>query len=358
MKRHRQRMAAVILIGALAAVMLAGCGGSTSKEGSLDTVDPAAYVTLGEYKGLSVDGSNTTVSDADVESYIQNTLSSRGELTEVTGRTAKLGDTVNIDYIGKKDGVAFEGGTGNYDLELGSGSFIPGFEDGVVGMGIGETKELELTFPEDYGNTDLAGAATVFTVTVNSISENKLPELTDEFVKGLNNEANTVDEYRALVKTQLTEQNESSAKAEQEADLMELAVVNAKCDMDKLPQWLVSQNAAEYKSSTEAFITQYGMSLDDYLSEMGSDKAAFETEAQDYGREKAKSDLVVLAIAKAEGIEVTDKEMEDYYAEYASNYKATVEQVKNAIPQDELKAYLLQQEVMDFLYDNAVVKEK
>ena len=128
--------------------------------------------------------------------------------------------------------------------------------------------------------------------------------------------------------------------------------------MDKLPQWLVSQNAAEYKSSTESFIRQYGMSLDDYLSAMGSDREAFENEAKEYGQKQAKTDLVVLAIAKAEGLEVTDKEIEDYYSKYAADYKATVQQVKNAIPQDELKRYLLEQEVSDFLYDNAVASGK
>ncbi|MBO5552524.1 MAG: trigger factor [Lachnospiraceae bacterium] len=359
MKKYRRKTAACILGGILMAVMITGCGSSSSGGAqSLDKTDPAAYVTLGDYKGLSINSTDSTVSDADVDSYIQNTLAGRGELKEVTGRAAKLGDTVNIDYEGRKDGVAFEGGTGNYDLELGSGSFIPGFEEGVVGMEIGETKDLELTFPEDYGNTDLAGAKTVFTVTVNSISENELPELNDEFVKGLNNGASTVDEYRELVRTQLTEQNESSAKASEETDLLELAVDNAECDMSKLPQWLVSQNAAEYKSSTESFIQQYGMSLDDYLSGMGSDKESFENEAKEYGEKKAKSDLVILAISKAEGIEVTEKELEDYYAGYAADYKATVEQVKAAIPEDELKAYLLEQKVADFLYDNAVITGK
>ena len=358
MKKYRQKTLSCLLAGVLAAVLLAGCGsGSGEKAGSLDTVDPAKYVTLGEYKGLTVEAEDTTVSDGDIDSYIQDALSSHGEMKEVTGRAAKLGDTVNIDYVGTKDGVAFEGGTGNYDLELGSGSFIPGCEEGVVGMEIGETKDLELTFPEDYGNADLAGAETVFTVTVNSISEDSLPELTDEFVQSLDNGAGTVDEYRENVRAELTEQNESSAKANQEADLMKLAVDNAKCDESSLPEWLVSQNATEFKSSTESFVTQYGMTMDDYLTQTGSDLETFESEAEEYGKEKAKSDLVTLAIAKAEGIEVTDKEIEDYYTKYASDYNATVEQIKKAIPENELKSYLLQQEVMDFLYDNAQLTE-
>ena len=311
-------------------------------------------MTLGDYKGLSIAAADTSVSAGDIESNIQGVLSGYGTLEEVEGRPAQLGDTVNIDYAGYRDGVAFDGGTGTTDLELGSGTFIPGFEEGVVGMEVGETKDLNLTFPEDYHSEELAGAEVVFTVTVNSISEENVPELTDEFVKGLDNGQETVEEFRQYVEKSLTEQNESEAKADQEAELLELAVDNAECDTDNLPEWLVSQNAADFRASTEAFVTQYGMTLTDYLEQMGSNEEEFDSQAQEYGVERAKADLVVLAIAKAEGLDITEKETEDYYSEYASNYNATVEQVKEAVSEDELKQYLLQQKVMDYLYDNAM----
>ena len=220
-------------------------------------------------------------------------------------------------------------------------------------MKTGEEKDLPLSFPEQYHSEELAGKDVVFHVKVNSISEKDIPQLTDEFVKGLGVDAGTADEYRDYIKKQLTEQYESTTKANQESELLKTAVDNAKCNMDELPEWLVSENAAEFRSSTESFVSQYGLTIDDYLAQVGSDQAKFEAEAREYGKEKAKSDLVVLSIAKDEGLQITDKELEDYYTESAGQYNTTAEQMKKAIPEDELKRYLLQQEVMDFLYDNA-----
>ncbi len=346
-----------MIVSALAIMLMAGCGDKTGGETeTLATVDPAKYVTLGEYKGLTAETEDTTVSEGDIERSIQSELAAHTEAVEVKGRAAQMGDIVNIDYVGLKDGVAFDTGSGTTDLKLGSGRFISGFEEGVVGMKTGEEKDLDLTFPEDYQTTELAGKDVVFQVTLNSISEEKVPELTDEFVQSLDYNVNTVEEYKQYVKNKLTEQNKSSAKASQESDLMKQAVDNAECDTDKLPEWLVSQNATEFKSSTESFVMQYGMTLEDYLAQTGGDMESFEASANEYGAEKAKSDLVVLAIAKAEGLEVTDKDMEDYYIEYANEYKATPEQIKNAIPEDELRNYLLQEKVMDFIYENAVFK--
>ncbi len=343
------------MLAFMSLAMLTGCGGTKEEEGSIDSLDPAKYVTLGEYKGLVIEGTDTTVSDGDVEKNIQDTLDSHGGLKEVTGRAAQMGDTVNIDYVGTRDGVAFDGGTGNYDLELGSGSFIDGFEEGVVGMNVGDEKDLPLTFPEDYHSEELAGANVVFHVTVNSISEPTSPELTDEFVQGLDNEAQTVDEYRELVRKQLTEQKEFSAKSDDQAELLQMAVDNAQCDESKLPKWLVDQKTEEYKTSTASFVNQYGVTLDDYLEQSGKDQDTFNAEAEEYGKTKAKNDLVILAIAKAEGLEVTDQEKEDYYVDYAASYNTNVEDMKKAIPEDELKMFMLQQKVMDLLYENAKI---
>ncbi|MCR5746492.1 MAG: trigger factor [Lachnospiraceae bacterium] len=347
------RLVAVSLTAA--AVMLIGCGSEES--GSLETIDPFKYVTLGDYAGLTVEPIDATVSEDDVQSNIENILNAHSEAKEVTGRAAKLGDTVNIDYVGTENGVAFDGGTGNKNLELGSGIFIPGFEDGVVGMEKGETKVLNLTFPKDYGKAELAGKAVEFEVTVNSISENVIPEFTDEFVKSLNTEATTVEEYKEQIKKEMTEQRETGAKADTQAKLMKMAVDNAKCDISKLPEWLVSGNTADYKNSTESYVTQYGVDMASYLEAIGSSEEEFNKEAEEYGKEVSKSQLVVLAIAKQEGLSVTDKDMEDYYAEYAADYNATVDMVKEVIPKDDLKNYLLQQKVMDYLYDEAILKK-
>ncbi|MBQ4482550.1 MAG: trigger factor [Lachnospiraceae bacterium] len=357
MKKYRKGGFACLMSIVMLAAMVTGCGSSaTAGEETQNNIDPLKYVTLGEYKGIAIEAADTTVSDADIENRINSDLGSHSEMKEVTGRAAKMGDVVNIDYVGTKDGVAFDGGTGNYDLELGSGSFIPGFEDGVVGMNVGDEKDLDLTFPENYHSEELAGADVVFNVKVNSISEKAVPELTDELVQSLGVDAKTVEEYKENIKKELTEERESSAEANQKSDLLKTVMDNTKCDIDSLPEWLVSEKAGEFKSSTEAFVTQYGMTMDDYLKQMGSDQAAFDKEALDYGKEQAKTELVVLAISNAENLEVTDKDMEDYYQEYAKTYNTTADQLKKSIPRDELKSYLLREKVMDFIYDNAVTK--
>lgn len=178
MKKYRKGGFACLMSIVMLAAMVTGCGSSaTAGEETQNNIDPLKYVTLGEYKGIAIEAADTTVSDADIENRINSDLGSHSEMKEVTGRAAKMGDVVNIDYVGTKDGVAFDGGTGNYDLELGSGSFIPGFEDGVVGMNVGDEKDLDLTFPENYHSEELAGADVVFNVKVNSISEKRFRSL-------------------------------------------------------------------------------------------------------------------------------------------------------------------------------------
>ncbi len=357
MRKHYVKVMAMVLSAVMLMAMLSGCGSSASEPASLSEIDPLKYVTLGEYKGLTVSAADATVSEGEVDENLQSTLTYYAESVPVEGRAAKLGDTVNIDYAGKIDGVAFEKGTAKgKDLKLGSGSFIAGFEDGVAGMEKGETKDLNLTFPEDYRDEEVAGKDVVFTVTVNSISEDEIPELTDEFVQSISDDCKTVDEYREYVETELKNQKESEAKATQQADLLEKAVNAATCDEEKIPEWLISQNAAEYRESLESFVAQYGLDLNTYFAQSGATEEEFNKQAMEYGKNIAKSQLVVLAIAKQEGLEVTDQEKEDYYVEYASKYGSDVETVKSIIPDDELTNYLLQQEVMDFLYDNAVIK--
>ncbi len=355
MKSNKIGAAALILAMTIAAAGLTGCA-EDDKTGSLDTVDPTKYVTLGEYKGLSIAAEDTSVTDEDVENSIKSMLAEYGEMKEVTGRSARLGDTVNIDYEGIKDGVAFQGGTGTKDLELGSHTFIDGFEDGVVGMSAGDKKDLDLTFPEEYHDADLAGADVIFHVQVNSISENVIPELTDEFVKGLDGGYQTVEEYRGSVRNQLAEQKETQAKDSMEAELMQMAIDNAQCDLQKLPEWLVTQNKVSYTTGIESFVSQYGMTLDEYLSSTGGDIKSFEAEAEDYARDKSKNDLVVEAIAKAEGLEVSEEERNEYFSEYASTYGTTIDEIKKALSEDELNIFLLQTKVMDFLYENANIE--
>ena len=188
--------AAVLAAGICAlSLFLTGCSGEISND----------YVTITKYKGVEIDKVDAdAVSDNDVEAQINSVLQSKSTTTEVTDRAAQTGDTVTIDYEGKKDGVAFDGGTAtDAQLTLGSGQFIDGFEDGVVGHNIGDTFDLDLTFPENYGNEDLAGQAVVFTVTLKGISQTDVPELTDEFVQSVSDTSKTVEEYKKEIKKSL-----------------------------------------------------------------------------------------------------------------------------------------------------------
>lgn len=235
-----KKLSVILAAASLSALLLAGCGKEAAPQESTaasqesaaegetdiakkeypddsyaDNLKPEDYVTLGDYLGVEVAMAKPVITDTDVDSYIEYARANNKVKKEVTGRAVQSGDVANIDYEGKKDGVAFEGGTAEkQDLEIGSHSFIEGFEDGIIGMKAGETKELNLTFPEAYQNADLAGQDVVFTVKLNNIYVNELPELNDEFVTGLGIEnVSTMDDYRTYVRDNL----EKSAQSQYEA---------------------------------------------------------------------------------------------------------------------------------------------
>ena len=244
-----KKFAMVMTAVSLSALMLAGCGNkaenteSTAAEESsqaaeteteekvyaedsyVDNLNVADYVELGEYIGLEANMVTPYVSDEQVNSYIDSVLAQNMIKNEITDRAVAEGDIADISYVGKKDDVAFEGGTAeNYELTIGSNTFIDGFEDGVVGMKIGETKDLNLTFPENYQSTELAGAEVVFTVTLNKIYEEELPVLNDEFVAGLEIEdVATVDAFRQYVYDNLMEQAQAQHDAEVESVVLQKA---------------------------------------------------------------------------------------------------------------------------------------
>ncbi len=361
MKRNHLSAATAILM-CMTLLLPTGCGTQEAvKKDSLKSTDPGQYITLGEYKGLKLEKADTTVSEGDIEVIVLSDMETVAGQKEVTGRAVKEGDITNIDYMGKKDGVAFEGGTGNYDLEIGSGSFIPGFEEGVIGMKIGETKDIPLTFPEDYHSEELAGKDVVFTVSLNSISERVTPGITDDGIleklgEKYGKEFKDTDEYFDEVRTNLIETKEEDAERSQRTQLMQMVFDNTKCDLDKLPEWLVTKNADQYMDSMTSFASQYGASLDDYLSSMGTDRKTFEEQAKEYAKEVSKEQLVIYAIASRENIQVTEKEVEDYYKDYAEQYGADVEVLKSSLDAETLEQYLLSTHVEDFLYENAVIE--
>ena len=326
-----------------------------------EEINAEEYVTLGEYKGLEVVSNAVTIGDEDVDSYIEYMLSmSPGELEEVTDRdVVENGDVANIDYVGKKDGVAFDGGTAQgYDLGIGTGSFIPGFEEGLVGVKKGETVDLNLTFPENYHSADLAGAEVVFTVTVNGIYKEMTPEFTDEYVAGLGIEnVATVEEYRAYMKSMMQESEDEYALQNIQTQLLNMATENA--TVSEAPQELVDRFYNININNMNYQAMMYGMDLESFVSAYyGMDAETFETETVAAAEISAKQALVCLKIAADENIVVTDEELEaaakESYTEYGY---ADMETFKATVDMKEYRDSLLLNKIVDFLVENATITE-
>lgn len=326
-----------------------------------DEINADEYVTLGDYKGLEVVSTVQSIGDEEVDSYIEYMLSSTsGELEEVTDRDViENGDVANIDYVGKKDGVAFDGGTAEgYDLGIGSGSFIPGFEEGLVGVKKGETVDIELTFPENYRAPDLAGAEVVFTVTVNGIYKEIKPEFNDAFVAELAIEnVSTTEEYRSYLKNMMEENEKQYALQDVQTQL--LAMVTENATVSGTPQELVDRFYQVNINNMTYNAMMYGMDLQTFVSSYyGLDEESFETETVAAAEESAKQALVCLKIASEENIVVTEEEVnaavEESYAEYGY---PSAEEFKATIDMDEYKDSLLLNKIVDFLVENATITE-
>ncbi len=357
--RIMKKLFSVFLLCGATMFALSGCGNKT-----LDKVKASDYVKLGNYKGLSVTVGDTSVSEEDIDNEIKNEHSSKATKKDIKDRPAADGDTVNIDYVGKKDGVAFEGGTADgYELTLGSGTFIPGFEDGVVGHDIGETFDLPITFPEDYGAADLAGQDVVFTVTVNSISENELPELTDTVAHELNSEVNTVSELREDIRKSMETARRDAARTEAYSNL--LAQVQTSSEItpgDELPKWLINSIVETEKKNFENGLAAYGTDLNTYLSQSGITEEQLNAQITSYARTVAGQELLVHALAQAEGIEVTDADIDEQYEEYAMEYGyASAEDFKKSVEDrggaDTFRESVLTRKVQEMLFKNAKVSD-
>ena len=326
-----------------------------------DEINADEYVTLGDYKGLEVVSTVQSIGDEEVDSYIEYMLSSTsGELEEVTDRDViENGDVANIDYVGKKDGVAFDGGTAEgYDLGIGSGSFIPGFEEGLVGVKKGETVDIELTFPENYHAPDLAGAEVVFTVTVNGIYKEIKPEFNDAFVAELAIEnVSTTEEYRSYLKNMMEENEKQYALQDVQTQL--LAMVTENATVSGTPQELVDRFYQVNINNMTYNAMMYGMDLQTFVSSYyGLDEESFEAETVAAAEESAKQALVCFKIAADENIVVTEEEVnaavEESYAEYGY---PSAEEFKATIDMDEYKDSLLLNKIVDFLVENATITE-
>lgn len=331
---------------------------SETKESILDRdengnfIRPENYGTvkkLGQYKGLEVAVEKVNVTDEEVDNEIQAILESGAE-TAAVDRPARLGDVVNIDYEGKKDGVAFDGGTAQgFDLELGSGMFIPGFEDGLVGAKKGEVKDLNLTFPEQYQAADLAGQDVVFTVTVNEVKEKKVPELTDAWVKQYTNgDTTNVADFKANIRKQLEEYRQQDVEANAQNQLVGQVIGASEIEP--------TTEAIEYEYQTmigmyDQYAAMMGVTTDEYLEQYGVDPQAMKIQLSYYAEEAVKQRLMEDAIMEAEGLAVTDADKQAL----ADMYGYSVDEMEQIYGED-FDTYARSYKIVRFIYDNAVKK--
>lgn len=354
----------MILLGATAIVMLAGCGDKKYDNNSLSLtdIDVDYYVTeLGDYSSLDVTAApKEEITDATVDEYIDYLMNSRATAVKTEKTTVESGDIVNIDYVGTLNGVAFDGGTAQgYDLAIGSGSFIPGFEDGLIGAKVGDEVKLNLTFPEQYQSAELAGQDTVFTVKVNYISENKAPEFTDEFVTELGVDGvTTVAQFREYVFNKLDENATTTYETALKDSAMQVLLESSTL-IDEYPETLLKYYQDQLKSADSAKATNYGMDVETYVkSAYAMTMDEYNTKIDDQAKLMVKDALVCAKIARLEGIEVTDKEYEQQIADdaVALGY-SSVDDFKQNVKMDDYKNYLLELKVMDKLLENANITE-
>lgn len=346
------------LCGLAAAMLVAGCGKKTEEpetttaavtETTEGVADKGVISKLGTYKGVEVTKMSTEVTDEELEARIQSILDANPEYIAITDRPAQNGDVVDIDYVGMKDGEAFEGGTAQgYKLELGSKSFIDGFEDGLVGATTGQELSLNLTFPEGYGNAELAGQAVVFDVTVNGIEEVKDAVLDNNFVQRMS-DFNTVDEWKADTLADMEAEKEAQAEQKIENDALTAAIGNSEFELNEAVVEEQYNNQLSYYTS----MTQmYGMSLADYVSMYGMTEEQFNEELRRSSELAIQQQLLVAAIAEKEGLQVEDADRESL----AAMYNMTVEDLKTSYGEEAVEESAMMYKVVGFIKDNAVVK--
>lgn len=315
-------------------------------------------VTLGDYKGLTVEVQKQTVTDADIDARIEQDRQKVARTVDVEGRTLENGDTVNLDYAGSVDGVPFEGGTAEgQTLTLGSNQFIPGFEEQMVGMNIGEEKDLNVTFPEQYHAAELAGKAAVFHVKVNSATHTELPELNDEFAADAS-EYNTFAEYKDSIVKELNEKTAKNNEIAVENALVEKAVENAQMD---IPEAMIRDQVNYILRDMQMRMAYQGLRMEDYLKYTGQTVEQLADMYKGEAEHRVKMELTLEAIRKAEGIEPTDEEVQKQIAEQAERMGQSVEDFEKALT-DEQRGYLKDsaaiQKVVDLMKQDCKVEEK
>ncbi len=292
-------------------------------------------VALGEYKGLKVDKVSAEVTDEEVDAEIEKERERNARTVDVTDRAVQDKDQITLDFEGFVDGTAFEGGKGeDYPLTIGSGAFIPGFEDQLVGAEIGKETEVKVTFPEEYQAKELAGKEAVFKCTVKTIKVKELPELDDEFASDVSEEGETMEEYKAEVRGKLKERKEREAKEKKENQVVEQAVANAEID---LPEPMVDLQARQMADDFARRIMQQGMTLEQYFQFTGLSEEKMMEELKPQAEKRIRTRLVLEAIVAAENIEVSDERLEEELKKMAEAYQMEVDKLKEFMGENEKK---------------------
>lgn len=292
-------------------------------------------VKLGEYKGLKVDKVSTRVTQKEVDEEIDKERERNARTIDVTDRAVQDKDQITLDFEGFVDGVAFEGGkASDYPLTIGSGAFIPGFEDQLIGANIDEEKEINVTFPEEYQAKELAGKAAVFKCTVHSIKAKELPELDDEFVSDVSEKSETVDAYKAEVKAKIKERKENEGKQKREDQSVEQAVANAEMD---IPEAMISFQSRQMVDDFARRIMQQGMTMEQYFQFTGFSEEKMMEEFKPEAEKRIRTRLTLEAIVAAENIEVSEERLDEELQKMADSYKMEVDKLKEYMGENEKK---------------------
>ena len=311
---------------------------------------------LGKYKGIEIKKIEYNVSDEDINHELEHMQEHNSRLISIDDRAVEKGDTVNIDFEGFVDGKAFEGGKAEkYDIEIGSNTFIPGFEDGVIGMKIDEEKDIDVKFPKEYFSKELAGKDAMFKVKLHEIKKKELPKLDDEFAKDVS-EFDTLEELKADIKKKLEKQNADRTKYETEE-----AVIKALCENTKIdiPSGMIETEVDNMLKDFENRLSYQGLKMEQYLKMLGKTKEEIRKEYEPQAIEGIKSRLAIEAVVKAEKIEATEKEVEDKIKEMAKNYGKENDEafLKNENVRNYLKEGIESEKAMEFLIKNAKIKK-
>lgn len=314
------------------------------------TVEPE--VQLGDYKGLEIEKQDSELTDEDLQEAIDHSLGHLADMVVKEDGAVENGDTVNIDFDGYVDGEQFEGGQADgYDLEIGSGSFIPGFEDQLVGVKTGEEKDVVVTFPEEYHAEELAGKEATFKTKVNEIKYKEVPELDDEIANELDSDANSVDEYKENLRKRLSEQKAEEAENVEKEEAINKATDNATID---IPQAMIDTELDRMVQEFGQRIQQQGLDLQTYFQISGQDESQLREQMKDDAEQRIKTNLTLSAIADKENIEANDEDIDKELEKMSKQFNISVEDIKNTLGNtDIIKNDVRIQKVIDLLRDNA-----